>query len=157
MNTIDDASKYYKKAAEAPPKYNQICSACSLSMMYLSEMLNYMLAVTKQEKVPKFKDKIEEWKRNIAVCEKIYNGSNQEENFIKSLYNIIVCIENFEEYQHFNKWEEKRNLKEWIDNLNEIAKYIEGSLQKVIEYATKQMDHCKSKTLYKSTENKPSL
>lgn len=155
MNGIDAASKCYKKAAEVSPKDNPMCNACSLSMRCLSEILNYMLAVTKQENVPKLKDKIEEWEKNLDICKNAYSESNKGKNFIQSLHKMITCIENFEEYKKYNTWEEKRDLKECIDDLIEIAKNIEGPLQKVIEDATKQMDHCKSETLYKGTETKP--
>jgi tetratricopeptide (TPR) repeat protein len=154
MNDIDAASKCYKKAAEVSPKDNQICNACSLSMRCLSEILNYMLGVTNQGNVSKLKNKIKEWKGNLEICEKAYNESDKGKNFIQSLHKMIVCVENFEEYKKYNTWEEKRDLKECIDDLIEIAKNIEGPLQKVIEDATKQMDHCKSETLYLGTETK---
>ena len=51
--------------------------------------------------------------------------------------------------------QEKRNLKDCIDDLSGIVNNIEGPLQKVIEDATKQMDNYKSKTLYQFTETKP--
>ena len=63
MNSIDAASKFYKKAAEVSPKDNPMCNACSLSARCLSEILNYMLAVTKQKKVSKLKGKVEEWEK----------------------------------------------------------------------------------------------
>jgi len=69
---------------------------------------------------------------------------------------MIDCVENCKEYKKINTWEEKRDLKECIDDLSEIAKNIEGPLQKVIEDATKRMDYCKIKTLY-CTETKPFL
>ena len=156
MNNIDAASKCYKKAAEVSPKDNQICDACSLSMRCLSEILNAMLGVTNQGKVPKLKSKIEVWKGNLAVCGNAYNESDKGKNFIQSLYKMIDCVENFKEYKKINTWEEKRNLKECIDDLSEIAKNIEGPLQKVFKDATEQMDYCKIKTLY-STETKPFL
>ena len=111
MNRIDAASKCYKRAAEVSPEDNQMYNACSLSMRCLSEILNYMLAVTKQESVPKLKGKIEEWKGNLAVCENAYNESDKGKNFIQSLYKMMICVENYEEYKKYDTWEEKRNLK----------------------------------------------
>lgn len=70
---------------------------------------------------------------------------------------MIVCVENFEEYKKYDTWEEKRDLKECINDLIEIAKNIEGPLHKIIEDATKQMDCYKNETLYKGTETKPFL
>jgi hypothetical protein len=157
MNGINAASKCYKKAAEVSPTDNQICNACSLSMRCLSEILNYMLAVTKQEKITKLKDKVEEWEKNLEICKNAYSESEKGKNFIQSLYKMIMCTENFEEYKKYNTWEEKRDLKECIDDLIEIAKNIEGPLQKVIGDATKQMNYCKSETLYKGTETRPFL
>jgi len=154
MNGIYAASKCYKKAADASPKDNQMCNACSISMRCLSEILNYMLAVTKQEEVPKLKGKIEEWKGNLVGCENAYEGSDQGKNFIQSLYKMIACIESFEESKQFKTWEEKRNLKECIDDLIEIAKNIEGPLQRVIEDVTKQINCYKIETLYTATETK---
>jgi len=156
MNGIDAASKCYKKAAEVSPENNQMCNACSLSMRCLSEILNAMLGVTKQGNFHKLKDKIKEWKGNLSVCENAYNESDKGKNFIQSLYKMIDCVENFKEYKKINTWEEKRDLKECIDDLSEIAKNIEGPLQKVIEDATKRMDYCKIETLY-CTETKPFL
>lgn len=125
-----------------------MCNACSLSMGCLSEILNAMLGITKQGNVPKLKNKIKGWKGNLLVCENVYKESDKGKNFIQSLYKMIDCIENFREYKKINTWEEKRDLKECIDDLSEIAKNIEGPLQKVIEDVTKQMDYCKIKTLY---------
>ncbi|WP_440947878.1 tetratricopeptide repeat protein [Methanosarcina sp. T3] len=155
MDGIYAASKCYQKAAEASPKDNQMCNACSLSMKCLSEILNYMLAVTKQEKVQKLKVKVKEWEKNLEICKSAYDESDKGKKFVQSLNKMIVCIENFEEYKQYNTWVEKRDLKECTDDLIEIAKNIEGPLQKVIEEATKQMDHCKSETLYMGTKTKP--
>ena len=116
----------------------------------------YSAAGTKQGNFHKLKDKIKEWKGNLSVCENAYNESDKGKNFIQSLYKMIDCVENFKEYKKINTWEEKRDLKECIDDLSEIAKNIEGPLQKVIEDATKRMDYCKIKTLY-CTETKPFL
>lgn len=155
MYDINDASKYYKNAAEASPE-NNICNACSLSMKCLSEILNYMLAVTKQEKVPKLKGKIEEWKENLDSCEKIYEGSEKGENFIRSLYKMMRCVENLEECKQFATWEEEKNFKECINDLIEIAINIEGPLQRLIEDSARQMNQCKSKIIhYRGAESKP--
>jgi hypothetical protein len=157
MNGINAASKCYKKAAEVSPKDNPMCNACSLSMRCLSEILNYMLAVTRQENVPKLKEKVKEWNKNLEICEKAYSESDKGKNFIQSLRKMVICIENYEEYKKYGTWEEKRDLKECTDDLIEIANNIEGPLQKVLEDITKQMDHHKSETLYMGTETKPFL
>jgi len=141
MYDINDASKYYKMAAEASPQNNQMCNACSLSMKCLSEMLDCMLAVTEQEKVQKLKGKIEEWKENLASCDKIYAGNEKGENFIRSLNKMMVCIKNLEECKRFTMWEEEKKFKECKNELIEIANNIEGPLQKIFEESTKQMDH----------------
>jgi tetratricopeptide (TPR) repeat protein len=148
LDGIDAASKCYKRAAEASPKDNQMCSACSLLMRCLSEILNYMLAVTKQEEVPKLRNKFEEWEKNLEICKNAYNESDKGKKFIQSLQKMILCVENYDKYKKYNTWEEKRDFKECINDLIEIVKNIEGPLQKVIEKTTKQMEYIKSETLY---------
>jgi len=155
MNDIYDASKYYQKAAEASLKENKICNACSLSMKCLYEMLDYMLAVTRQEKVEKLENEIEKWKEDLSKCKMIYMGNEKGENFIQSLYQMITCIEKLDKYKKYAMWKEEKTFEECIKKLNEITKNTEGPLQKIIDDSAKQMDICKSKIIsYKGTETK---
>ncbi len=147
LNGIDDASKFYKKTAEASSEDNQTFNACSISMSCLSEMLGYMLAVVKQEKVPELKGEIENWKRGLASCEKIYLGNEKSKTFLQSLYKLMVRIENLNKSKEFTILQEERELKEYIRELNEIARNIEGPVEKIIQDSAKKMDIYKLKTI----------
>jgi Tfp pilus assembly protein PilF len=147
MSGIYEASKYYKKAAEISPKDNQICNACSTSMLCLSEMLDYMLAVIKQKNVPRLEDETEKWKKQLAISEQIYKGSKKGEAFVQSLYKLMACIENLDKYKKFAMWKEEKAFEECVDELKEIAGNIEGPLQKIIEDSATQMDVCRHKII----------
>ncbi len=67
-----DASGFYEKAAETSPKNSQLCNACSISMSCLSEMLDYMLAVIKQEKTPNLETKLKDWNDKITIAENVH-------------------------------------------------------------------------------------
>jgi hypothetical protein len=147
LNSIDDVSKFYKNAAEATSEDYQICNACSVSMSCLSEMLGYMLAVVKQEKVPELKGETENWKRGLASCEKIYLGNEKSEKFLQSLNKLMVRIENLNKSKEFTILQEERELKEYIRELSEIARNIEGPVEKIIQDSAKKMDIYKLKTI----------
>jgi hypothetical protein len=153
MDCIRDASKCYKKATEASPIYDQICNAYSISILCLSEMLDYMLAVIKQERVPKLEDKIEKWKKDLITPEKIYKGNPEGEALIQSLYILITCIQNLENYKKYGMRQEERAFEECIKELREIANNIESPLQEIIEDSAKKMDVCRLKIMpYAGTE-----
>ena len=155
LNGIDDASQSYKMAAEAFPKENQICNAFSVSMSCLSEMLGYMLSVIEPEKVPKFEGEIKNWKGELASCENIYRGNEKGETFIQFLYKLMACIENLNKSQKSTMLTEESAFKEYVEGLGEIAKNIEGPLQKIIEDSAKQMDICRLKIIpYSGIETK---
>ena len=78
-----DASRCYKKAAEASPKDNQICSACSISMSCLSEMLDYTLAVIKQEKTSQMEEKLKNGRKNWHIVRKMCIKSKERGNFYR--------------------------------------------------------------------------
>jgi hypothetical protein len=140
LNGIDEASKFYKKVAEAFPKDNQISNACTVSMSCLEEMLGYMLGVIKQEKVPKLEGEIENWKGKLANCEKIFKKNEGAKAFIQSLYNLIVRIENLDKSKGIIALKEENALKEYAEQLGQIAKIIESPLQEIIDDSSKQMD-----------------
>ncbi|WP_292379063.1 tetratricopeptide repeat protein [Methanosarcina sp. UBA289] len=153
MSGIYEASKFYKNAAEISPKDNQTCNACSISMLCLSEMLDYMLAVMKQKNVPRLEDEIEKWKKQLAVSEQIYKGSIKGEAFVQSLYKLMACIENLDKYKKFAMWKEEKAFEECVEELKEIAGNIEGPLQKIIEDSAAQMDVCRRSIMpYAGTE-----
>ena len=153
MSGIYEASKCYKKAAEISPKDNQICNACSTSMLCLSEMLDYMLAVIKQKNVPRLEDETDKWKKQLAVSEQIYKGSLKGEAFVQSLYKLMACIENLDKYKKFAMWKEEKAFEECVEELKEIAGNIEGPLQKIIEDSAAQMNVCRRKIMpYAGTE-----
>jgi len=147
MSGIYEASKLYKNAAEVSPKDNQTCNACSISMLCLSEMLDYMLAVIKQKNVPRLGDETEKWKKQLAVSEQIYKGSLKGEAFVQSLYKLMGCIENLDKYKKFAMWKEEKAFEECVEELKEIAGNIEGPLQKIIEDSAAQMDVCRRKII----------
>jgi len=153
MSGIYEASKFYKNAAEVSPKDNQTCNACSISMLCLSEMLDYMLAVMKQKNVPRLEDETEKWKKQLTVSEQIYKGSLKGEAFVQSLYKLMACIENLDKYKKFAMWKEEKAFEECVEDLKEIAGNIEGPLQKIIEDSAAQMDICRRKIMpYAGTE-----
>ena len=153
MNGIYEASGFYRKAAEISPKDNQTCNACSISMLCLSEMLDYMLAVIKQKNVSRLEDKIEKWKKELELSEQIYKESPRGEAFVQSLYKLMGCIENLDKYKKFAMWKEEKAFEECVEELKEIAGNIEGPLQKIIEDSAAQMDVCRRKIMpYAGTE-----
>jgi predicted amidohydrolase len=156
MNGIYDASEYYKMAAEASPINNKTCNACSLSMRCLCEMLDYMLAVTKQEEVQRLKDKIKKWGEDLANCAKIYQGNEKGESFIQSLYKLMACIETLEQYKKFAMWTEEKAFENCFFELKKTASTIEGPLQKIIENSAEQMNYCRREIiLYEGVGTKP--
>jgi Tfp pilus assembly protein PilF len=147
LNDIDDVSKFYKNAAGATSENNPICNACSVSMSCLSEMLGYMLAVARQEKVPALKGETENWKKGLASCEKIYIGNEKSEKFLLSLNKLMVRLENLNKSKDFTILQEEKELKEYIRELSEIARNIEGTVEKIMQDSAKQMDIYKLKTI----------
>lgn len=146
MDSIADASICYKKAAEASPEKDQICSACSTSMLCLSDMLDYMLAVIKKEKeVPKLEDEIKDWEKKLRVSREIYSGNPKGEAFIQSLDKLTACIKNLEEYKKSRMRKDERAFEECVRELREVAANIEGPIQKIIEESAKKMDICRRK------------
>ena len=83
IDCIMDASKCYEKAAKASPKDNQLCDACSFSMFCLSDMLDYMLAVIKQEKTPELEDKLKNWNEKLSIAKSAYKEHSKGELFIE--------------------------------------------------------------------------
>lgn len=153
MDYIANASKWYQKAAEISPGENQICDACSTSMLCLSDMLDYMLAVImKKKEVPKLKDKIKNWDQKITLCRGIYKGKQKGEAFINSLEKLKMCIENLEEYKISRVHGDERIFEECVRELNDVARNIEGPLQKIIEDSAKKMNACRHEyKLYSDT------
>lgn len=148
-----DASRCYEKAAKASPKDNQLCNACSFSMSCLSEMLDYMLAVIKQKKTPQLEDKLKNWNEKLSIAKNAYNEHSKGDLFIESLYKLMGCIQNLDEYKKHGTREYGRAFEECRKELSEIANNIEGPLQKIIEDSAKQMDACRLKQLpYAGTE-----
>ncbi|AKB37706.1 hypothetical protein MSSAC_3116 [Methanosarcina siciliae C2J] len=155
MNDIYDASEYYNMAAEASTINNTTCNACSTSMKCLCEMIDYMLAVTKQEEV-KLKDKIKKWEEDLARCKVIYKGNKKGKNFIYSLYKLMSCIETLERYKQFAMWTEEKNFMNCFIELKKASSNIEGPLQIIIKNAAEQMDYCRSEImLYDGVKTKP--
>ncbi|AKB44694.1 tetratricopeptide repeat protein [Methanosarcina vacuolata] len=153
IDCIMDASRCYEKAANVSPKDNQLCDACSFSMFCLSDMLDYMLAVTKQEKTPQLEDKLENWNEKLSIAKNAYKEHSKGELFIESLYKLKDCIQNLNKYRKHGTREYGRAFEECRKELTEIANNIEGPLQKIIEDATKKMDICCLKQLpYTGTE-----
>ena len=153
IDCIMDASQYYEKAARASPKENQLCNACSISMSCLSEMLDYMLAVIKQEKTPQLEEKLKKWNEKMEVAKNVYKENSKGEIFIESLYKLIGCIQNLDKYKKHGTREYGRAFEECYKELIEIANNIEGPLQKIIEDSAKQMDICRLKIMpYAGTE-----
>ncbi|RPJ70566.1 MAG: hypothetical protein EHM20_15350, partial [Alphaproteobacteria bacterium] len=111
-------------------------------MSCLSEMLDYMLAVIKQEKTPQFEDKLKNWDEKLAIAKNVYNENSKGERFIESLYKLIGCIQNLSEYKKHGTREYKRAFEECRKELIEIANNIEGPLQKIIEDSAKKMNIC---------------
>lgn len=151
-----DASKFYEKAAEASkgsPKDNQLCNACSISMSCLSEMLDYMLAVIKQEKIPELEDKLKNWDEKLPIAKSAYEEHSKGEIFINSLYKLRECIQNLDKYKKRGTREYGRAFEECRNELSGIANNIEGPLQKIIEDTSKQMNICRLKIIpYSGTE-----
>ncbi len=156
MNGIYDASEYYKLAAEVSPLHNENCNACSLSMRCLCEILDYMLAVTKQEEVQRLQEKIKKWEEDLSYCDKIYRENRKGKSFLQSLHKLIACIESLEQYKKFAMWTEEKAFENCYFELKKIASTIEGPLQKIIENSAEQMNHCRSEiTLYEGFKTKP--
>ena len=156
MNDIYDASEYYNMAAESSTMNNTICNACSVSMRCLCEMIDHMLAVTKQEEVQKLKDKIKKWNDDLARCEVIYKRNEKGKNFIQSLYKLMSCIETLEQYKQFAMWTEEKDFIKCFVELKKAAGYIEGPLQKIIKNSAEQMDYCRrERMLYDGVKTKP--
>ncbi len=124
IDCIADASKCYKKAAEASPEKDQICNACSTSMLCLSDMLNYMLAVIKQEKTPQLEDKLKKWDEKLAIAKNAYKENSKGELFIESLYKLEACIQNLDKYKKHGTREYGRAFEECRKELSEIANNI---------------------------------
>jgi tetratricopeptide (TPR) repeat protein len=153
IDCIMEASKCYGKAAQASPKDNNLCDACSLSMSCLSEMLDYMLAVTKQEKTPQLEDKLIYWNEKLSIAKSAYKEHSKGKFFIDSLYKLMGCIKNLDKYKRHGTREYGRAFEECRKELSEIANNIEGPLQKIIEDSAKQMDICRLKIIpYSGTE-----
>ncbi len=153
IDCIMDASGCYGKAAKASPKDDKLCNACSISMSCLSEMLDYMLAVIKQEKTPLLEDKLKNWHEKLAIAKSAYKEHSKGEIFVKSLYKLMGCIQNLDKYKKHGTREHGRAFKECQKELSEIANNIEGPLQKIIEDSAKQMDLCRLKIMpYAGTE-----
>jgi tetratricopeptide (TPR) repeat protein len=156
IDCIMDASKFYEKAAEASkgsPKDNQLCNACSISMSCLSEMLDYMLAVIKQEKIPELEDKLKNWDEKLPIAKSAYEEHSKGEIFINSLYKLRECIQNLDKYKKRGTREYGRAFEECRNELSGIANNIEGPLQKIIEDTSKQMNICRLKIIpYSGTE-----
>jgi tetratricopeptide (TPR) repeat protein len=146
MDCVVDASKCYKKAAEASPENNQICNACSTSMLCLSNMLDYMLAViTKKKEITKLEDEIEKWENRLIVCRNVYKGNAKGEAFIQSLDKLMDCIKNLEKYKNSRMRMDERAFEDCVKELLEVAANIEGPLQKIIEDSANKMDICRLK------------
>lgn len=147
IKSIYNASNFYEKATEGTLEDNQLCNACSLSLRCLSEMLDYMFALIDLEskKTLIIEEKIKKWREVLANCEKIYNGNEKGENFIKSLYKVIVCLENLDKYKESAMVMDKLILEDCIRELSDIAEKIEGPLQKIIGDSARQINFCKSK------------
>lgn len=157
MRGIYHASEYYKKAAEVSPEDYQICSACSLSMRCLSEMLDNMLLLFEHEpkKNLEIKNQVEKWREELANCEKIYTENEKGKNFIQSLYKLMVCLDNLARYKESTKLMEKITLEDCIEELIEISNRIEGPIQKIINDSATQIEKCKDKIIpYKGIETK---
>lgn len=153
MDCIMDASKCYEKAAEASLQNGLICNACSISMSLLSEMLDYMLAITKQRETPQLEDKLEYWNEKLAIAKSAYKEHSKGELFIESLYKLMECIQNLDKYKKHGTREYERAFEKCCKELNKIVNNIEGPLQKIIEDSAKQMDLCRFKIIrYAGTE-----
>ena len=153
MDCIMNASRWYKKAAEASPNDGQMSNACSISMSCLSEILDYTLAEIKQEKTPLLNDKLKSWNEKMEIAERVYKGHNKGELFIESLYKLMGCLQNLDKYKNHATREYGRAFEECLKELYEISRYIEGPLQKIIEDSAKQMDICRLKIIpYAGTE-----
>lgn len=153
MDCILCASRWYKKAAEAFPNDGQMSNACSISMLCLSEIMDYTLAVIKQEKTPLLNDKLKSWNEKMEIAKKVYTGHNKGELFIESLYKLMSCLQNLDMYKNHATREYGRVFEECLKELYEISRYIEGPLQKIIEDSAKQMDTCRLKIIpYAGTE-----
>lgn len=147
MNDIYAASKCYEKAAEASPVENLTCNACSTSMKCLFEILDCMLAVTKQEEVQELKDEIKKWEEDLAFCQGIYKGSEKGEAFIQSLHKLIICIEKLEQYKLSGRCKSEVAYEECSLELKSTVSTIEGPLKKIIEKSAEQMNVCKHKIM----------
>jgi tetratricopeptide (TPR) repeat protein len=153
IDCIMDASRCYEKAADASPKDNKLCNACSISMSCLSEMLDYMLAVIKQEKTPQLEDKLKNWNEKLAIAKSAYKEHSKGELFIESLCKLMGCIKNLDKYKKHGTREYGRAFEECRKELSEIANNIEGPLQKIIEDSAEKMDVCRLKMIpYAGTE-----
>ena len=152
MDSLAEASKYYEIAADLSPERNHMCNACSASLLCLSDMLDYMIKVTKTtEELPKLEYEIENWKNKLIFCREIYNGNQKGEAFIQSLDKLMDCIQNLYEYKKFTMQRDKRAFKECIRELQEVSNNIEGPLQKIIENSAKKMDIYRLKHIQQPT------
>ena len=122
MDCIAEASKYYKMAADLSPERNHTCNACSISMLCLSDMLDYMLKVIKTtEEVPKLEYEIENWKNKLIVCREIYKGNQKGEAFIQSLDKLMDCIKNLYEYKKYGMGRMKELLRNAFGNCRKLT------------------------------------
>jgi hypothetical protein len=60
---------------------------------------------------------------------------------------LIARIENLNENTKSVMWKEDSAFNECVEELSEIARNIEGPLQKIIEDSAKQMDRCRIKII----------
>jgi hypothetical protein len=124
-------------------------------MSCLSEMLLYILTIIKQDKVPELKNEVEDWKKGLENCEKIYKGNEKSEKLLQSLNKLIVRIENFNKLKEIEKLKEERELEEYIREFSEIGRNLEGPFEKIVQDSTKKMDVYKLKTIsYSGTGTK---
>jgi hypothetical protein len=110
-------------------------------------MLLYVLSVIRQEKVPEPKNEVENWKKGLASCEKIYKENEKSQKLLQSLYKLILRIENLNKSKEFVLLKEEREIKEYLGELSEIARNLEGPVEKIIKDSAKKMDIYKFKTI----------
>jgi len=145
MDCIADASRLYEKASEVSPEKDQICNACSTSMLCLSEILDCMMNVISNEEVSELEKEIETWEKKLIFCKEIYERKPKGKAFIYSLEKLIACIKNLGRYKKSRRWKDQRAFDECIRELSKVARNIEGPLQKIIEDSAKKMDMCRRK------------
>jgi hypothetical protein len=106
-----------------------------------------MLTVIKQEKVPELKGEVENWKKELDSCEKIYQGNEKSEKLLQSLNKLIVRIENYNKSKEFVILKEERELKEYVRELSEIARNLEGPVEKINQDSAQKIEIYKFKTI----------